>query len=114
MTQIYGTFGPACGTLEILVEMFLAGMTGMRLNLSHCDLEDSSEQIRAFHAAAEAAGVSPQLVIDTQGPELRIGTLDEPLHLNVGTSVFLGGSGIPVPEAVLEHMEDGDEVLLDD
>ena len=52
MTHIYGTFGPACGSQETLEAMFRAGMTGMRLNLSHCDLQDSADMLRAFHAAA--------------------------------------------------------------
>lgn len=113
MTQIFGTFGPACASLEVLGSMFHAGMTGMRLNLSHCDLADSAEQIAAFYAAAAAAGVWPQLVIDTQGPELRIGDLKEPLHLENGVTVELGGD-IPVPAVVLKALEDGREVLLDD
>ena len=48
MTQIYGTFGPACGSRETLEAMFRAGMTGMRLNLSHCDLADSAGMLEAF------------------------------------------------------------------
>ena len=89
MTRIYGTFGPACTSQAILEEMFRAGMTGMRLNLSHCDLADSKAQIGAFQAAAETTGVRPQLVIDTQGPELRIGALDNPLTLEVGMTIRL-------------------------
>ena len=36
--DIYGTLGPSCQTKEILTGMFRAGMTGMRLNLSHTAL----------------------------------------------------------------------------
>ena len=115
MTHIYGTFGPACGSEKTLEAMFRAGMTGMRLNLSHCDLADSADMLRAFRSAASAAGVdAPQLVIDTQGPELRIGALESPMHLQNGASVLLGEGGIPFPEVVLEALEPGCEVLLDD
>ena len=55
MTQIYGTFGPACGSRETLEAMFRAGMTGMRLNLSHCDLADSAGMLEAFREAEAAA-----------------------------------------------------------
>ena len=113
MTQIYGTFGPSCKEKEVLKEMFLAGMTGMRLNLSHVDLSDSREQIAAFHAAAEGI-CQPQLVVDTQGPELRIGDLSEPIMLENHASIQLGASGIPVPPVVLSALEYGDELLLDD
>ena len=115
MTHIYGTFGPACGSQETLEAMFRAGMTGMRLNLSHCDLQDSADMLRAFHAAAAAAGVNaPQLVIDTQGPELRIGALESPMSLQNSAVVFFGKEGIPFPKPVLEALEPGCEVLLDD
>lgn len=114
MTQIYGTFGPSCVSQTTLEEMFRAGMTGMRLNLSHCDLEDSWGRIAAFHAAASEVGVQPQLVVDTQGPELRLGDLDMPLQLEDGMAVTLGAGGIPVPDVVLSALETGGEVLLDD
>ena len=106
MTQIYGTFGPACGSRETLEAMFRAGMTGMRLNLSHCDLADSAGMLAAFREAASAAGVeAPQLVIDTQGPELRLGDLDAPLTLENGAAVQLGAGGVPVPAVVLAALE---------
>ncbi|MBE6995637.1 MAG: pyruvate kinase [Ruminococcaceae bacterium] len=114
MTQIYGTLGPACATQSVLEDMFRAGMTGIRLNLSHCDLADSTAQISAFHAAAQATGIRPQLVVDTQGPELRIGALNTPLLLEGGMTVTLGKDGIPVPAVVAEALTDGCEVLLDD
>ena len=113
MISIYGTFGPACGQEDILKQMFEAGMTGMRLNLSHTSLTDSADRIAAFRAAAETAGIVPELLIDMQGPELRIGTI-EPMTLTDGESVILGEGGILVPEVTLPVMYTGDEVVLDD
>lgn len=113
-TEIFGTLGPACAEQEVLKAMFHAGMTGIRLNLSHVDLADSAEAISAFYSAAKAAGVSPMLVVDTQGPELRIGDLPVPLELENGDIVSFGPEGIPVPGEVLAALEAGDEVLLDD
>lgn len=113
MTQIYGTFGPSCKSLSVLKDMFLAGMTGMRLNLSHCNLDDVEEQISAFHAAAAETDRQAQLVIDTQGPELRLGGLTAPLELKNGSTIAFKEM-IPVPEVVLNVLETGDEVLLDD
>ncbi len=114
MTQIYGTFGPACGSRETLEAMFRAGMTGMRLNLSHCDLTDSAGMLEAFREATAVGAEAPQLVIDTQGPELRLGNLDAPVTLENGAAVRLGEGGIPVPAMVLAALEHGCEVLLDD
>ena len=113
MIQIYGTLGPACAGTETLVRLFEAGMTGIRLNLSHVGLPGAAEQIEHLHAAARLCGMTPQLLIDMQGPELRVGALPAPLSLEAGTTVRLG-TDIPLPPAVLPHLTAGQEVLLDD
>lgn len=113
MVQIYGTLGPACSDTGTLARLFAAGMTGVRLNLSHAGLDRASEQIEHLHAAARRCGVTAQLLIDMQGPELRAGVLPAPLPLEDGASVRLG-TDIPLPPAVLPHLTPGQEVLLDD
>ena len=140
MLDIYGTIGPACRETSVLRKMFEAGMTGIRLNLSHVTLEESASLIEHLHKAAAEAGVSPQLLIDMQGPELRVGRM-EPLPLHEGKTVFLGnqcsnavpenGSAadgdatlsddclrsltkVPVPDSVVPFLAEGQEVLLDD
>lgn len=87
-TQIYGTFGPACKSQKILEEMIKAGMTGMRLNLSHTTLEKSRDYIENYKLAANKQGITPQVLIDMQGPELRVGDMEEGL-LEEGNMVLL-------------------------
>ena len=41
--EFYGTLGSACESEKTLEEMFRTGMTGVRVNLSHQDLEDRQE-----------------------------------------------------------------------
>lgn len=113
MTQIYGTLGPACASQEMLEAMLRNGLTGMRLNLSHCDLADSRELLEAFLAAAKATGTHPQLLIDMQGPELRIGAIAS-MELVDGAELMLGEGGIEVPAVLFPEMKAGDELLLDD
>ncbi len=113
MLQIYGTLGPACSDTETLIQLFQAGMSGVRLNLSHIGLPGAAEQIEHLHAAARRCNVTPQLLIDMQGPELRVGVLPSPLSLKTGTQVRLG-EDIPLPPAILPHLLPGQEVLLDD
>lgn len=112
-TQIYGTFGPSCEKEEILERMINAGMTGMRLNLSHSSLRESSNCLDAYQNAARKCGVIPQILIDMQGPELRVGNIEE-IQLNTGEHAIIGAGGIPVPEKVLLMLEEGDRLLLDD
>ena len=111
MVQIYGTLGPACSDAKTLEALFQAGMTGIRLNLSHVGLSASAEQMEHLHAAARRCGVTPQLLLDLQGPELRIGPLPNPLSLKEGSTLHLGRD-IPLP--TLPHLRPGQEVLLDD
>ena len=113
MTQIYGTLGPACASQEMLEDMLRSGLTGMRLNLSHCDLADSREMLDAFRAAAKTTGTHPQLLIDMQGPELRIGAI-APMELADGAELILGEGGIEVPTVLFPEMKARDELLLDD
>ncbi len=112
--EIYGTIGPSCSDAETLYAMYASGMTGIRLNLSHATLEESARQIENIHKAASKCGKSAQLLIDLQGPELRIGPLSEPVLLSEQETVSLGGNGIPVPDMIIPCLQPGREVLLDD
>ena len=112
--QIYGTIGPACADVETLEAMFRAGMTGIRLNLSHVTLAQAADQVDALHKAAQRCGKQAELLIDMQGPELRVGVLAEPMTLHEGEKVELGGKGIPLPEIAIPALLPGQEVLLDD
>lgn len=113
-TEIFATFGPACGSEEILKQMIENGLTGMRLNLSHATLIESERYIKAYQNAAKGVGVKPQILIDLQGPELRIGSLGADMDLVIGERVVFGDGAIPIPKELMEVMEVGDEVLLDD
>ena len=130
MIDIYGTLGPSCSSQDVLARMFESGMTGIRLNLSHISLRESARQLEIFHAAASQAGVKPLLLVDMQGPELRIGRLREPRMLGENETVAFfdeqmaedgtlspektDGAAIPVPEVVCRAFQKGNEVLLDD
>lgn len=113
--MIYGTLGPACRNPETLRQMIVEGLDGMRLNLSHTTLEEASNLIDAYHRAADACGVRPALLIDMQGPELRIGALASPVPLNAGD--MIGMDALPFPDPVrraLQSAASGQEILLDD
>ncbi len=112
--EYYGTLGPSCQDAETLSALFREGMTGIRLNLSHVGLDRCAEWLDHLRQAAQEATAHPQLLIDLQGPELRIGLLDEPVRLQEGGITQLGGGGIPVPEILLRALSPGAELLLDD
>ncbi len=95
MTEIFGTLGPACAQADLIERMFLEGMTGMRLNLSHGGLKESEPLINSFMQAAQRVGIRADLLIDMQGPEIRIGGLQKPLQLEESQEAVF----------VIEHME---------
>ena len=53
--DFYGTIGPACGQLETLQRMVEAGMTGIRMNLSHGPLTAHADWL----AMIRTAGIRP-------------------------------------------------------
>ncbi len=125
--DIYGTIGPMCCDVDTLAAMFEAGMTGIRLNLSHVTLKESEELIGNLHRAADLSGVKAQLLIDMQGPELRIGRMSAPIDLKDGDHLEFIEQGNPdarkardlrkivtVPGEVIDALQPGKDVLLDD
>lgn len=121
--EYYGTLGPACADKTTLMKMFAAGMTGIRLNLSHRSLKDSEVWVNTYLDAAKEAGKEADLLVDLIGPEIRIGDLKYPLQLKEGNPVVLvwgeqefdpDEAVIPVPSFIKEHMKNGQKLLLDD
>ena len=114
--EFYGTLGDSCRNSAVLEQMFAAGMTGARLNLSHTTLKDCRTLLREqyFPAARRAGVMSPHLIIDLQGPELRIGTLAAPVRLTEGEEILLGAGGVPVPSGVCKAARPGGQISLDD
>lgn len=106
--EIYGTLGPSCNDECTIKQMFDLGMTGMRLNLSHCNLWDRADWINAFHKA----NPSGELMIDLKGPELRLPPDDEIIYLPNGSSITF--SGLHWPKALLNALEVNDHILIDD
>ena len=114
MIDIFGTLGPACDEESILYEMFREGMTGIRINLSHIMLKDCAESIDKIKNAAEKNGLSPKILIDMQGPELRIGNIPSPVTLKTDDVFLLGDEGISLDKRIFHAITPGQEILLDD
>jgi len=84
-TKIVCTIGPASQTEEILTEMCLAGMNVARLNFSHGTYREHQEKIDMLKRVREKLDLPIAIILDTKGPEYRIGTFkDGRVYLNDG------------------------------
>ncbi len=122
-TKIVCTIGPATNSQKMIEKMILSGMNVARLNFSHGIHEDHAKTIEYIKAAREKTGRPVAIMLDTKGPEVRVGKLEggEAL-LTIGDEFTLTSKEIlgnreiisqSYPE-LASQLKEGDRVLLDD
>ena len=72
-------------------------------------MKEAVPQILMIREAAAACGITAQILIDMQGPELRLAKMDQPMILEKDQTVCFreetsSGEGIPVPKIVYEAL----------
>lgn len=72
-TKIICTLGPAVDAQEMMEGLIKAGMNVARFNFSHGDYEEQGARIETFKNARKAVGLPVAMLLDTKGPEIRIG-----------------------------------------
>ena len=75
-TKIICTLGPAVDNPKILKKLILAGMDVARINFSHGNYQDQEARIETFKKVREETGKPVALLLDTKGPEIRIGKFE--------------------------------------
>ena len=89
-TKIICTLGPAVDNSEVLEKLILAGMDVARINFSHGNYQDQEPRIENFKKVREKVGRSVELLLDTKGPEIRIGKFENgKIELNPGDTFTL-------------------------
>ncbi len=73
-TKIVCTLGPASETEEMIEALCRAGMNAARMNFSHNTHADHKRRIEAVKRVRERLGLPIAVILDTKGPEYRIGT----------------------------------------
>ena len=73
-TKIICTLGPASTSYDQIKKMALAGMNVARINMSHGTYEDHQVRIDNVKKVRRNLGVPIPILVDTKGPEIRIGT----------------------------------------
>ena len=75
-TKIICTIGPSSEDPAVIREMCLAGMNVARLNFSHGTHPEHQRKIDAIKAVREELDMPIAIMLDTKGPEYRIGTFE--------------------------------------
>ena len=70
--KIVCTMGPAVESPEKVRELIAAGMNMARLNLSHGGYEEHQSRLDQVRAAAKEAGKPVAILVDLQGPKIRL------------------------------------------
>ena len=84
-TKIICTIGPASENEEILTRMCRSGMNVARLNFSHGTHEEHLKKFELVKRVRENLGLPIAIMLDTKGPEYRIGTFkDKKIQLSEG------------------------------
>ena len=90
-THIVCTLGPSSRTVDDLEDLLRAGMSVARFNFSHGTHEYHLESLQNLREACKNTGKICAVLLDTKGPEIRTGTLEngEPVKLKRGGDVTL-------------------------
>lgn len=119
-TKIVATLGPASNSAHSIGALVQAGIDVARINASHGTAEQRASLIALVRAAAAAAGRPVAILLDLQGPRIRVGDLPAPVHLTPGEAVTFAPEEIarpgqlPTTYDLSRDVTVGARVLLDD
>lgn len=98
-TKIVCTIGPACDSKEMMRKMIDAGMNVARINMSHGVYDRLEVTIKNLKEAIAESGQNVAILLDTKGPEVRVGTFKD------GSVELVEGAEF----SLFKNKEEGDE-----
>ena len=94
--KIVCTLGPASSSPAQVAALVAAGLDVARLNMSHGDHDAHRAAYEAVRAASDASGRSVGVLVDLQGPKIRLGRFAAgPVTLAVGREFTITGEDVP-------------------
>jgi len=120
-TKIVATLGPATGNTRSIAALLQAGTNVLRINASHGTPEQRAEWIATARKVAEQSGAAVAVLLDLQGPRIRVGDLSSPRELRPGQEAVFApedvASGDELPttyEGLANDAKVGSRILLND
>jgi pyruvate kinase len=122
LTKIVATIGPATESAEVITQLINAGMNVARFNTKHNSPQWHQEKIQLVQRVAKQLGQPIAILLDLQGPEIRIDLPGgQDFSLQSGEEIVITsdrqlaeGKVIYVPAIVVETLQPGNAILLDD
>ncbi len=121
-TKILATLGPVSSNPESIRALFEAGADAFRINMSHTSHAGLADLHRYVRALEESAGRPISILVDLQGPKIRLGTLSGgPREVKGGEKLILvrkavsDNTDIPLPHSeIFAALQPGENILIDD
>lgn len=120
-TKIICTIGPSCNTVEKMLALVDAGMNVARLNFSHGTHETHLISINNLKEARNTTGKPLAIMLDTKGPEIRLGVVGKEFNVEKGQRLLLTKTSLIgneekitlTPAIVFDCVHVGMTVLID-
>ncbi|MGQ0631914.1 MAG: pyruvate kinase [Sporichthyaceae bacterium] len=121
--KIIATLGPATDSLEQIAALVAAGMDVARFNLSHGSYAEHEARYARVRQASDNAGRAVAVLVDLQGPKIRLGTFAAgPVMLEQGAPFTVTTRDVPGDASIASttyaglprDCESGDRILIDD
>jgi pyruvate kinase len=120
-TKIVATLGPAWDKPAQMTALLDAGVDVVRINASHGTAELRARWIHDLRGVLAGRREAAAILVDLQGPRIRIGNLREPTRLEPGRRVVFAPEDIAQPGEIPTTYDDlardvrvGARILLDD
>jgi pyruvate kinase len=120
-TKIVATLGPSTGSDSQIAALLDAGVNVFRVNASHGTPEVRARWMASVRAAADAKELPVAVLVDLQGPRIRVGDLPAPRELVPGESITFApedvarGDELPTTyEQLAQDARVGAKILLND
>ena len=121
-TKIVATIGPASESEEVLRKLFTEGVNVARLNFSHGSHHEHKVKIDRIKKLRREMDIPIGIMIDTKGPEIRLGDIDGEVLLKIGEEFILTNKDLLGDEKIAsisykelyKDVKVGGKILIDD
>lgn len=121
-TKIICTLGPAVDNEAIMRKLITSGVDVARMNFSHGSHEEHLGRLEQFRRLCKEESQHIPLLLDTKGPEIRLGEFENAVELIEGQEYMLTSEAVTCDntrasisyKGLPDDVSDGDRILIDD